>query len=141
MAEKLHCCRLLKQINDDIEKLVNNGLRELDLTMIQMHVLEFLEHEEGRMSSMKKIEQHLGVSQPTAVGVIKRLEQKELVEPLTNPQDRRVKLVHMTPVGEEKVRVGVKQMQIIEDQLPDALTQEELTEFSRLLEKIRLYIN
>lgn len=90
---------LFKQVHDSIEKRANNSLRATGLTMMQLGVLMALGSAEGGELPMKELEKRFGVSQPTMFGITSRLRQKGLVELLTAPNDRRMRLAHVTPAG------------------------------------------
>ena len=137
MKTNYTCGALLKQINDIMEKNANNALRGQDLTISQSGVLVLLDEKEGKTATFKELEKSFGVSQPTMVGLLSRLEQKNLVEILADPDDKRIRIAYLTKRGEEKCKEGYKHMKAAEDLLLGGLTEEEKREFLRLLAKIR----
>ena len=137
MSKNYSCCTLLKQIHDIMEKNANNVLREQDLTISQSGVLVLLDEKEGKMASFKALEKDFGVSQPTMAGILNRLEQKNLIEVLTDSEDKRIRKAHLTQKGEDKCKEGYKHMSSAEEQLLKSLTDDEKIEFNRLLSKIR----
>ena len=137
MSNSYSCGALLKQIHDIMEKNANNVLREQDLTISQSGVLVLLDEKEGKMASFKALEKDFGVSQPTMAGILNRLEQKNLIEVLTDSEDKRIRKAHLTQKGEDKCKEGYKHMSSAEEQLLKSLTDDEKTEFNRLLSKIR----
>ena len=78
MSKNYSCGTLLKQIHDIMEKNANNVLREQNLTISQSGVLVLLDEKEGKTASFKELEKDFGVSQPTMVGILNRLVQKDL---------------------------------------------------------------
>lgn len=137
MSKNYSCGTLLKQIHDIMEKNANNVLREQDLTISQSGVLVLLDEKEGKMASFKDLEKDFGVSQPTMVGILNRLVQKDLVEVLTDSVDKRIRKAHLTPKGAAKCKEGYKHMNSAEEQLLKSLTDDEKTEFHKLLLKVR----
>ena len=131
------CAALIKQINDALEKQANNTLREDDLTMMQVAVLIELDGAEGGTLSMKELEHKFGVAQPTMVGIVKRLQQKGMVDSMTSRSDRRVKLVCLTREGTQKCKRGYLHMENAEDGLLSALDAAEREQFRLMLEKVR----
>lgn len=131
------CGALLKQINDIMEKNANNALRSQDLTLSQSGILVLLDEREGKTATFKELEKSFGVSQPTMVGLLSRLEQKKLVEVLDDPADKRIRRAHLTQKGAEKCKEGYQHMQEAENMLLGGLTENEKEEFLRLLLKIR----
>lgn len=137
MPKNYSCGTLLKQIHDIMEKNANNVLREQDLTISQSGVLVLLDEKEGKMASFKELEKDFGVSQPTMVGILNRLVQKDLVEVLTDSEDKRIRKAHLTQKGADKCKEGYKHMNSAEEQLLKSLTNNEKKEFNRLLLKVR----
>lgn len=137
MSKNYSCGALLKQIHDIMEKNANNILREQDLTISQSGVLVLLDEKEGKTALFKELEKDFGVSQPTMVGILNRLVQKDLVEVLTDSEDKRIRKAHLTQKGADKCREGYKHMNSAEEQLLKSLTDDEKKEFNRLLLKVR----
>ena len=136
MAESRPNASLIKQIHDRLEKRANNSLRAQDLTMMQVSVLIALHYSERQQLSMKELERRFGVAQSTVAGIISRLEQKGLVEALSDSEDKRVKLVHITQTGETCCAKAAGAMQEAEETLLDGLSAEERTTLNRLLIRI-----
>lgn len=130
------CCAQIKQINNSLEKYANNLLREDDMTMMQISVLVETDAAQGNERSLKWLEHKFNVAQPTMLGIVKRLEQKGLVETYPCPGNERMKMVHTTAAGSEKSRLGYAHMDHTEEILLQALTTDEQVEFRRLLKKI-----
>ncbi len=80
MKERVTCVALIKQIHDGLEKQANNSLRSQDLTMSQVGVLIELRFSLEKQMTLKELERRLHVAQPTAAGIVARLEQKGFVE-------------------------------------------------------------
>lgn len=137
MSKNYSCGTLIKQIHDIMEKKANNILREQELTISQSGVLVLLDEKEGKTASFKVLEKDFGVSQPTMVGIINRLVQKDLVEILTDSEDKRIRKAHLTQKGADKCKEGYKHMNSAEEQLLKSLTNNEKKEFNRLLLKVR----
>ena len=137
MSKNYSCGTLLKQIHDIMEKNANNVLREQELTISQSGVLVLLDEKEGKTASFKELEKDYGVSQPTMVGILNRLVQKDFVEVLTDSEDKRIRKAHLTQKGADKCKEGYKHMNSAEEQLLKSLTDDEKKEFTRLLLKVR----
>ena len=137
MSKNYSSGTLIKQIHDIMEKNANNVLREQDLTISQSGVLVLLDEKEGKTASFKELEKDFGVSQPTMVGILNRLVQKDLVEVLTDSEDKRIRKAHLTQKGADKCKEGYKHMNSAEEQLLKSLTNNEKKEFNRLLLKVR----
>lgn len=90
---------LVKQIRESIEKVNNKGLSDYGLTNTQVYVLLALSDADNHTLSLKELEKGLGVSQPTMVGIINRLEEKKLVKKIDNPTKARAKDVVLLENG------------------------------------------
>ena len=77
------------------------------------------------------------VAQSTAAGIVARLEQKNLVEGFGSADDRRIKMVRITPLGEQCCQRAEQNMQQAEKALLSGLTQTEQDIFLSLLKKVR----
>ena len=93
-----HCASLIRQINSATEKRVNNEMREADLTHAQI-CLSFTLIDKGGCCTLKEMEKHLRLAQSTTLGIVKRAEEKGLVECFHDPDDRRSKSVRITRKG------------------------------------------
>ena len=96
MLKECSCGVLIKQIHDIMEKNANNVLREEKLTVSQSGVLSILDEKEGKTATFKELEKEFGVSQPTMVGILSRLEQKGLVYFFDDSEDKRLRKAHLT---------------------------------------------
>ena len=90
------CGFLIKQIHDILEKKGNQEMEMFGITMSQHSVLMFLDCAPDHVLDFKELERKLHVAQSTTAGIVKRLEQKNLVEVVMNLQDRRAKQVRLT---------------------------------------------
>ena len=131
-----HCASLIRQINCATEKRVNNEMREADLTHAQI-CLAFTLIEHNGCCSLKETEKHLRLAQSTTLGIVKRSEEKGLVECFPDPEDRRSKSVRITQKGIDMCHQIRSNIQNTESWLLAALTGEEQQCFRSLLIKIR----
>lgn len=97
------CGAILNQISDELGKNANNALRSQDLTRTQAGILIWLDRIESKSATFKELEKNFGVSQPTIVGIIKRLEQKDLIAIQSDKLDRRIRIAQLTEKRSGKV--------------------------------------
>lgn len=131
------CGRLIKQINDELQKNANNAMRSHGLTMAQLEALMELNQAEGKQLTLKELERRLHLAQSTSAGIVSRLEEKGLIESFGDASDRRIKLVHITSSGLERTRDAEQEMNRAENQLLSSLTDTERSIFYTLLRKVR----
>jgi len=127
---------MIKQLHDELEKQANNTLRPQDLTLAQVRVLMELSATAEKQMSLKELERRLHVAQSTAAGIIIRLEQKGFVNSFGSNDDRRIKMVRLTPTGEQCCKNADQDMIEIEERLLSALTESERDVLFALLQKI-----
>nr|WP_300922487.1 MarR family transcriptional regulator [uncultured Dubosiella sp.] len=126
------CGFLIKQINDILEKKGNQEMEMFGITMSQHSVLMFLD-----ILDFKELERKLHVAQSATAGIVKRLEQKDLVEVVMNLQDRRAKQVRLTKKGQACIEISRKKINEVERDLPSSLNDQEKEELYELLSKVR----
>lgn len=136
MKQEEKCGVLLHQIHNALEKRGNNQLKKKGLTFSQIHVLANLMDAPEKRLSFKELEKRLALAQSTTVGLISRLEQKKLVAVSEDREDRRIKFAAITPRGLACGKDAEKEMDQIEAELLDALSEEERESFRRMLKKI-----
>ena len=135
MKERMDCGLLIKQIHDSMEKQANNYLRQQDLTRTQVSVLLELLRASGKQMPLKDLERYLHVAQSTAAGIVSRLEQKGFVKGFGSPEDRRIKIVRITPAGEEYCRHADEVLDSAEENLLSGFSEEERKTFFSLLQR------
>lgn len=137
MKEEITCGMLIKQINSTLEKNANNTLREQDLTIAQVSALLTIRDFPDQQISLKELEKLLHVAQSTTAGIISRLEQKGLVTGFGDASDKRIKLVKITPLGEQYCKSAEQNMKEAEENLLSGLTETEKSIFNSLLQKVQ----
>lgn len=135
VKERVACVALIKQLHDGLEKQANNSLRSQDLTMSQVGVLIELRFSPEKQMALKELERRLHVAQSTAAGIVVRLEQKGFVEGFGDANDRRIKMLRITPAGEECCQLADQHMAAFEETLLTGLTEAERTTFVALLKR------
>jgi DNA-binding MarR family transcriptional regulator len=136
VKEKIYIGIIIKQIHDALERMANRELKEKDLTVSQMRVLWALKNSESGSLTLKELEKLLRNSQPTTLGIAKRLEEKGFVKGEFDSSDKRIKFVKLAPKGEEVCQDSHVHMDETEEKFLKGLTKGERTLFTELLIKI-----
>ncbi|MGN0162386.1 MAG: MarR family winged helix-turn-helix transcriptional regulator [Candidatus Ornithomonoglobus sp.] len=136
MQNERSCGMLIKKINNTLEKNANNALRSSGLTLAQMSAVVIIKETCDKQISLKELEKTLFVAQSTAAGIVSRLENKGLVTSAVDAEDRRIKLVKLTPEGERYCDIAEKNMAEAEKNILSGLTETEQEIFYSLLRKV-----
>ena len=126
----------IKRIDNALEKEANSNLQALNLTMQQNRVLILLAHAENHTLSLKSLEERFCAAQSTVAGLVSRLEKKGLVEAVTDPADKRVKLAHLTPAGIALHAQSRQRVVESEERLTALLSDEEKEMLLTCLRKV-----
>lgn len=126
----------IKRIDNALEKEANANLQALNLTMQQNRVLIQLAHAPENTLSLKTLEEHFGAAQSTVAGLVSRLEKKSLVEPVSAPADKRVKLVRLTEEGQRLHAISRQNVVDSEERLTALLSPEEKETLLVCLKKV-----
>lgn len=136
MKEPTDCGILIRQINNAFEKKANSRLKEQDLTFSQMNALmEILNMPAGK-TTFKELEKRLSLAQSTTVGLISRLELKKLVSVSGDQDDKRIKYVEITALGEKFCNEAKQEMEDTQRKLLEDFSAEEVETLLSLLRKI-----
>ncbi len=136
MKQNDNCGVMIHQIHNTIEKNANNQLKKKGLTFSQMAVLLAICSSPEKRITFKELEKLLVLAQSTTVGLISRLEQKQLVTTWGDNNDKRIKYVEITSLGKEYCIDAEKEMEYTENQLLSALSKSEQETFLILLRKV-----
>jgi MarR family transcriptional repressor of mepA len=102
MSEKMDIGFLIPTIANELKKKANLVLKDYGITVKQGRFLGFLHENKGIETSQKDLQEHFEISHPTTVGIIKRLEQKNLITTRFDEINRRNKIVELAP-AEKKI--------------------------------------
>ncbi len=132
---------MFKLITEKAEKRINKELQESDVTFSQSRVLLLLCYHDGEDYSLKELEKIFHVTQQTMAGIIRRLEQKQLLRTYVDREDKRAKRAELTEAGRELSETIGDKMREIEAWIDSALEPAEVETLLKLLEKIYIHID
>jgi MarR family transcriptional regulator, 2-MHQ and catechol-resistance regulon repressor len=122
--------------SDQFQNRFGRLFREYDLTHSQYNVLRILRGEGKPMPCLEIGDRMIQVV-PAMTGLLDRLEKQGLVHRERCTEDRRVVYVELTDAAQELLQRMDDPVMELHKQLIGHLTQAELKELSRLLEKAR----
>lgn len=104
-------------------------------------ILGYLFHNNSRDIFQKDLEEAFSLRRSTISKALKLMEEKELIRRESVDYDARLKKLVLTPKAYELNKIIKTEMKKLENKLSDNLTEEEITQFSNILEKIRKNFN
>ena len=125
---------LLAQVGAHAASKFAERLAPLGLTPPDAGILRLLRVTAG--VSQQELAANLGIHPSRLVALLDELEQKELVERKTNPDDRRQYSLHLTEKGTKKLEEIGRVAQQHQEALCAALTPEERDKLAETLRKI-----
>ena len=117
--------------------IIERFLREMapfDLRPVDFSVLSLVQHNPGITS--RQLCTALGLLPPNLVGMLNKLEKRELIERLPHPSDRRAMGLHMTEAGQHFMTQAEAAATELERDAVSRLTAHEQKTLLRLLQKI-----
>ena len=111
---------------------------KFNLTAAQHEVLVYVfKNENKRDIFQKDVEKHLKLTNPTVTGIIKRLEEKNMIVRCSSAEDARYKCLHVTEKGRDVICKSFKfGADNIEKQLVKDLSDDEVKMLKDLLYRV-----
>lgn len=122
-----------KRIHEMFRARMNVDMKESDLTFSQMEILFYLEKHSDHAINQQELCDAVQVSHPTMIGLINRMEEKDLVVRRTDPLNRRSRYIEMTQKSQEILRQTKERRHRNDRMLVKGFTDEETKELNRLL--------
>lgn len=123
---------------DAVVRLFLSGLESAELGLPGGHrgykILSFVEH--SQCHSQARIASALGVDRTVMTYLIDELEGEGLVTRRPDPNDRRARIVELTPVGVARLAAAHETMVRVEHHVLAALDADEAEQFRSLLAKL-----
>ena len=107
------------------------------LTDLQGRILGFLYHNQDREIFQRDIEEHFYIRRSTVSRLLAGMEEQGLLQRIPVPRDARLKKLVMTPRAVALHEEITHRLDEMERLLGRGLSQRELEEFLRILEKIK----
>ena len=125
-----------KLINEKFKKQFNENLQSMDLTFSQFVVLDYLGRNRKDKVTQKDISEALQLKHSTVIGILKRLEAKEMVQCIVDAENKRYRNVMLTKKAADSLEEMYRHREEMEKRLISELTKEEETELRRLLGRV-----
>ncbi len=126
---------LLKQIHNNVCRLLNSNLKKEDLTISQMAVLNELFLDEK--CSFKKLENKMNIQRSTLIGILQRLDAKGFIEYLPDECDKRCRVIRLTQKSYEAKNIMEGQKKHMDMLITKNMTEKEQETLYDLLSKVK----
>lgn len=123
-------------IHESFAAMLNRELREVDLTFSQFIVVAYLWENRDKKITQKDISEAMHIKHPTTIGLLKRLEEKEMVKVAVDPDNRKYRNITITEKGEQFIDQNHKRRKFTDSKLTKGMTEDEIKELRRLLDKV-----
>lgn len=127
---------LIKRASLVFDKLSNQILTPYELTGSQFKILMVLYHAPAGSVRQADIEAKFAMTNPTVTGLVQKLEEKELVKRVPNPEDKRSKVLMLTDRAIEMKEQLMRLADALETQMTENLTSDECDQLCALLAKL-----
>jgi len=126
--------RLLSQLSARSDRLINEGLAEVDARKWHYAVLASLQ--DFGPGSQAALSGRTDIYRSDMVGVLNELAERDLVERAPDPDDRRRNIITISPQGRRHLRRLDKVLDDLHDELLAPLSPAERDQFLQLLTRL-----
>lgn len=120
----------LKKILPQADK----SFRADPFTCLRVHVLEYIST--NKNTGMNELAQFLGITPPSATSIVSKLVRAELIERVSDKDDRRKVLLKVTPKGKKMLEKGMCLIEKHMGSIFSVLNDNELDQLIRLIQKL-----
>lgn len=126
-----HAIRRLHQIAVGI---FLHETQALGITPVQYAALQYISNQPGL--DQRTLARSIAQDTSTTAGVVERLETRGLITRITSPQDRRVRLLEVTPAGAQLLQALIPHMLAAQQRILAPLRPDERDTFMALLQRL-----
>ncbi|MFY9903298.1 MAG: MarR family transcriptional regulator [Trichococcus sp.] len=130
----------IRSLWQQIKRLMNRHLTENDgygLTGMQFAIVSYIAKESAERDVFQKdLEQKFDIRKSTVTGILNTMERDGLLLRETVPYDARLRKMILTDKALQAKQNSEQVIETVESQLSKGLTEEEITTFLSILEKI-----
>ena len=122
----------IKKIFFLIKKDINEKMKPYSLTAAQILLLNYLDTNNGKVIIQKDICNYLSLKHSTVIGILKRLEAKDLIIKKTDYKSE----ISITEKGKELIKSSGVKKGFVEKNLLKGFTKEEIEQLDSYLDRI-----
>ena len=125
-----------KLIHESFACMINRHLKEEDMTFSQMILMFYLWENREKKVTQKDITDAMHIKHPTAIGLLKRLEEKEMLKVVVDPENRKYRNIALTEKGLTFVENDRKRKRHTDEFMVKGMSDEEIATLRDLLDKV-----
>ncbi len=137
--------KFIKIFNNMLDSKANRDFRKWDLTCSQHAIIVYLFDHQSVETTQRDLEETFSLKNPTVTGLLNLLENKGMIQRVTNPKDRRSNIIKLT----EKSQALEKQLTASRMRAEEAILKgfspdekQQLESFMRrLMDNIQNFFN
>lgn len=134
MDASRHLGPRFRQLSQLITQIMDRKFDALGLTGAQSMVLRYIGQAEDPVIYPKDIEKRFNLTHPTVSGILQRLESKQFITCLPDPDDRRCKRITLTEKAHQCQKELCRSFIVLEDAMLEGMTEEDQQTLLRLLQ-------
>ena len=133
-AETFNPLRLLGRVTRGFTRLADDGLREFGFAVGQLPVLVSLK--ERKALSQAELARIAQVEQPSMAQLLARMERDGLVERVPDPDDKRSRLISLTPLATRRLPKAKAVMDAHAQQVLEGFSAKDIAQLTALLTRL-----
>jgi DNA-binding MarR family transcriptional regulator len=135
-----HVGYYIKKISNNFENSKRINCVKYDITSQQTSILLYLFNHLDEKVNQKTLEHYYEISSATISGIITRMEAKNLIVRIPNPDDKRDKLITLSVKGEETANAIKKSILDLEAKIVKGFDDNEIKTLLSFLERMSMNI-
>jgi DNA-binding MarR family transcriptional regulator len=135
-----HVGYYIKKISNNFENSKRTNCEKYDITSQQTSILLYLFNHLDEKVNQKTLEHYYEISSATISGIITRMEAKNLIVRIPNPDDKRDKLITLSVKGEETANAIKKSILDLEAKIVKGFDDNEIKTLLSFLERMSMNI-
>ena len=137
--------KFVKIINNMLDSKANRDFRKWDLTCSQHAIIAYLFDHQSVETTQRDLEETFSLKNPTVTGLLNLLENKGMIQRVTNPKDRRSNIIKLTEKSLSLEKQLTASRKMAEDAILKGFTPDEKQQLEsfmrRLMDNIQNFFN
>ena len=137
--------KFVKIFNNMLDSKANRDFRKWDLTCSQHAIIVYLFDHQSVETTQRDLEETFSLKNPTVTGLLNLLENKGMIQRVTNPKDRRSNIIKLTEKSLALEKQLTASRKMAEDAILKGFTPDEKKQLEsymrRLMDNIQNFFN